>query len=208
MPDALPEVELLNKGFVPSNISIDQNALMMAIKAHYIKAMKSAEQKLISIMKKEIKKTTYGKSPGKPKWRKELSSLLQETYSDIADNYIEYGVGIPDSVAENIIVKAMLVGYGSGFMAYGGAFGQQSSGSITAGPPGRSVWDNDLAGKHPSGAKGEYEIPQFNQEGNHFVYNSMMLMKKHFDDVLADASSTLSNSVFLDCVNVETGART
>lgn len=171
-----------------NQISIDELGLLSSVKAHYIRAMKKAEKQLISIMKKEIKKTTYGESPGKPEWRKEISSLLQEVYSVVADNYIECGVGLPDDVAYNTFVKAMLIGYGSGFMAYGGATGGYSSGLIFAGPTGREVWDNDMAGKHPSQAKSRYEIPQFNQEGNHFIYNSMLLMQKHFDDVLAEAS--------------------
>lgn len=171
-----------------NQIAIDEIGLLSSIKAHYIRAMKRAEKQLISIMKKEIKKTTYGKSPGKPEWRKEISSLLQEVYSIVADNYIECGVGLPDDVAHNTLVKAMLIGYGSGFMSYGNATGGYSSGPITAGPTGREVWDNNMDGKHPSQAKSTYEIPQFNQEGNHFIYNSMLLMQKHFDDVLAEAS--------------------
>ena len=192
--------------FKPTQIYIDEGSLFDAIKAHYIRAMKDAEKKLISIMKKEIQKTSYGKSPGKPEWRKELSSLLQEVYSVVADNYIEFGVGIPDDVAYNAIVKAMLIGYGSGFMAYGGSTNGYSSGPITAGPAGRSVWDNDMQGKHPSQAKSTYEIPQFNQEGNHFIYNSMILMQKHFDDVLADASKSQASSVFYKHVIVQKGA--
>ena len=168
--------------------------------------MEKAEDKLISIMKKEVKKTSYSKSPGKPKWRKEISSLLQEVYREVADNSSEFGVGVPNDLAFNTIIKAMIIGYGSGFMAYGGATGGYSSRSITAGPPGRSVWDNDMDGKHPSKAKSTYEIPQFNQEGNHFIYNSMLLMQKHFDDVLADASASLKDSVFYKHVIVRKGA--
>lgn len=168
--------------------------------------MEKAEDKLISIMKKEIKKTTYGKSPGKPKWRKEISSLLQEVYREVADNYVELGVGVPNDLAFNTIVKAMIIGYGSGFMNYGNATGDYSSGSITAGPTGRPVWDDDMDEKHPSRAKSMYEIPQFNQEGNHFIYNSMLLMQKHFDDVLSNASNTLRDSVFYKHVVVRKGA--
>lgn len=196
----------MRNDFKPTQIYIDEAGLIASIKTHYIKAMEKAEDKLISIMKKEVKKTTYGKSPGKPKWRKEISSLLQEVYREVADNYIEFGVGVPNDLAFNTIIKAMIIGYGSGFMAYSGATGGYSSGSITAGPPGRSVWDNDMDGKHPSKAKSTYEIPQFNQEGNHFIYNSMLLMQKHFDDVLADASASLKDSVFYKHVIVRKGA--
>lgn len=187
---------MLKNAFKPAQIYIDESGLIAAIKNHYIKAMEKAEDKLISIMRKEVKKTTYGKSPGKPKWRKEIASLLQEVYREVADDYIEFGVGISDHLAFNTIVKAMIIGYGSGFMAYGSATGGYSSGSITAGPTGRLVWNSDMDGKHPSKAKTIYEIPQFNQEGNHFIYNSMILVRKHFDDVLSDASNTLKDSVF------------
>lgn len=197
---------MLKSDFKPTQISIDEAGLMAAIRNHYIRAMEKAEHQLISIMKKEVKKTTYGKSPGKPKWRKEIASLLQEVYREVADNYIEFGVGVPDDLAFNTVVKAMIIGYGSGFMAYGNAAGGQSSGSITAGPTGRPVWDNDMSGKHSSKAKTVYEIPQFNQEGNHFIYNSMLLMQKHFNDVLADASASLKDSVFYKHVIVRKGA--
>ena len=190
-----------------SEISINEGALVDAIKDHYIKALEKAESRLLSIMRKEIKKTTYGDSPGKPKWRREISSLLQEVYREVTDNYIEFGVGQSDELAFNTFVKAMLITYGSGFMAYSNATGGYATGSITAGPPGRMVWDNDMAGKHPSKAKSTYEIPQFNQEGNHFIYNSMLLMQKHFDDVLADASSTLKDSLFYKNVIVHKGAQ-
>lgn len=206
MPDVLLEAVSLKSDFIPTEITIDQQGLVDAIKAHYVKAMEKAENKLISIMKKEIKKTTYGKAPGKPKWRKEISTLLQEVYREVADNYVEFGVGIPDDVAYNTFVKAMIIAYGNGFMGYGNATGGYSSGSITAGPTGRSVWDDDMNGKHPSKAKSVYEIPQFNQEGNHFIYNSMLQMQKHFDDVLADASKSLSDAVFYKHVIVHKGA--
>ena len=193
--------------FQLNEFALDEAGLFEAIRSHYVKAMEKAESKLISIMKKEIKNTTYGQSPGKPGWRNEISALLQTVYRDVADNYIESGVGLPDDLALNTIIKAMIIGYGSGFMAYGNAAGGSSSGSITAGPTGRLVWDNDMNAQHPSRAKSTYEIPQFNQEGNHFIYNSMILMQKHFDDVLADASASLRDSVFFGHVTARKGAR-
>lgn len=73
-------------------------------------------------------------------------------------------------------MKAMLIAEGAGSAA-GGA-------PIHAGPPGRSVWDDDLSGKKPSTAKSEYNLPgAFNQPGNHFIDNAVKLMKKHYDDI-------------------------
>lgn len=193
--------------FEPCALSIDEKSLMNALRTHYINAMQKAENKLIEIMRKEIMETTYGDAPGKPEWRKEISAMLQNVYSEVTDNYIKFGVGVPDDVAFNTFVKAMIIAYGGGFTAYGNATGGYSSGPITAGPTGRMVWDSDMAGKKPSAAETIYEIPQFNQEGNHFLYNSMILMKKHFEDVLAEASASIPYSLFARNVVVTKGRK-
>lgn len=57
---------------------------------------------------------------------------------------------------------------------------------ITAGPPGREVWNDELNGKHASGAKSEYLMPKgFNQQGNldRVIENTVKLMRTKFDSI-------------------------
>lgn len=99
--------------------------------------------------------------------------------------YMESELGLDETIGLSNYVRAMVIADGAG-----------SSGStgvpITAGPPGRSVWDDDLAGKHPSKAKSTYKLPDgFNQKGNQFVENSLKRMRPHFKRILNSAMGTL-----------------
>lgn len=190
MPSVLLEAVLLNSKL--NELSLDVGAVYEAIKSHYLQALVDAESQLIGIMQEEIQRTTHGQAPGKPEWRNEISGMLKEVYREITDSTIEVGVGQPDSLERScqyVFVRAMIIAEGSG-SAVGGS-------PITAGPPGRTVWNNDLSSQHASNAKSEYTLPAaFNQRGNHFVDNAVKRMQKHFSDVLNDASSSLPDSVF------------
>ena len=90
----------------------------------------------------------------------------------------------------------MIIAYGAG-----SAVGNSP---ITAGPEGRLVWDDDINGKKESQAKSVYLLPEpFNQEGNRFIENSIRMMKKHFDDVLEEASINLPERIFYSNVTVK-----
>lgn len=201
MPGASLEVALLSLEFVSTEIHISEADQITAIKDHYINALVQAEDHLLSIMKQEVLKTTYGLSPGKPEWRNELSNCLKEVYREVADNYVDIGVGVPSTDSLHNVVKYMLIAYGSGSKADDGG------NPITAGPTGRLVWDDDLESQKPSESKTTYQLPdEFNQSGNHFISNSITLMEKHFNDVLANASRALENEVFYNNVVVTKGA--
>ena len=179
----------MNKNKQLNHLFINQAGLLNALRDHYVQALRQAEPFLIENMKKEMGVRTHGCAPGKPEWITQLSGLLQETYLIATDNYIESGVGIPESVAHNIIVRAMIIEEGSG--------SKVGNGRIKAGPSGRMVWDDSVSGQKPSQAKSEWFLPEaFNQEGNHFVENAVALTQKHFDDVLSAASKSLPSSLF------------
>lgn len=172
-----------------NSISLDTAAVIESIQNHLISALDQAEDKLIELMKQEIQKTVHGNGPGKPSWRNSVSNMLKETYRDVARGYIEVGVGLPHNVAENVFVRAMVIAEGAG-SAVGGS-------PITAGPNGRSVWDDDLSEKKKSKAQSTWLLPEaFNQSGNHFVSNAVLLMEKHFKDVLDEAAASLPSSIF------------
>lgn len=165
------------------------------IQNHLIQAMEQAEDKLIELMRQEIEKTTHGQAPGKPSWRKEVSSLLRETYRLITSSYMEFEVGVPYEVAETLLIKAMIIHEGSGSVV--------GNPAIHAGPPGRPVWDGDLSGKKASSASSEYLLPAgFNQTGNKFVQNATRRMKAFFDEILDAACATLPSSIFFGNVTV------
>lgn len=142
-------------------------------------------------MKQEIKNTTHGGAPGRPEWRSQISNMLRETYRDITESYMEVAVGLPDnldSIAKYIFVRAMIITEGSG-SAVGNA-------PITAGPYGRSVWNDSLTGKNPSSSMITYKLPsEFNQKGNHFIENAVKLMRKEFRDILDEATDNIPSDI-------------
>lgn len=143
--------------------------------------------------------TVHGDGPGKPKWREELRSSIRELYCDIANEYIELGAGAPALLGQADIakkVRAMIIEAGGG-----SAVGRTP---ITAGPPGRSVWDEDIAGKHPSQVKSSYSLPEaFNQEGNHFIENAMDRLGVFLVETLDAAAEDIPSSIFCDNIFVQ-----
>ena len=157
--------------------------------------MNQAEGRLIELMRDELEKTTHGGAPGKPAWREKVSQDIHRVFESIANDVIEIGVGLDYSEGTWEHVRAMLIAYGSGSEAGGGA--------IWAGPPGREVWNDDLSGRKQSEAHGEYPLPaEFNQKGNDFVNNAMRRMKPFFDDIIDDAIRTMPQGVIAKAVHV------
>lgn len=126
-------------------------------------------------MRREVYHTTHGGAPGKPEWRKEIADNLSRVAIAVTDTSVSVDVGYsPSDKADE--VRAMIVAAGSGSEA--------GNAPIHAGPTGRSVWDEDVSGKHPSRAKSEYLLPaEFNQKGNQFIENAMRMMKTDFGNV-------------------------
>lgn len=125
-------------------------------------------------MAQEVGRTTHGGAPGRPEWRREISTGLKCVHTEEDRSCIRMDFGFePSGLPET--VRAMIVGEGSG-SAVGGE-------PIHAGPPGRSVWDGEVTGKHPSHAQSEYMLPNaFNQTGNRFVANAVRRMQTRFGD--------------------------
>lgn len=181
-----------------NSLSINESVLKAALRPYILQAFTEAEDKLLDLMEKEVMRTVHGNGPGKPAWRSKTRSALKLVEEMITDDYLEAKVGFDANAAFTDFVKAMLISEGAGSAAGGEA--------IHAGPPGRSVWDDNLDGKHPSNAKSEYDMPSgFNQPGNHFVANAVKLMKKHYDDIIANLASSIPSSVFASAVIVSAG---
>lgn len=180
-------------------LRIDEEALLKHVRTVLVELLEGATDQLLSIMRDEIQRTTHGGAPGKPEWRDALAADLREVYRVVADEVIEFGVGLPYmsyADAGYKFVRAMLVAYGSGNQAPGG--------EAIHTRPGELVWDEDLHDHHPSRALTEYNLPDaFNQVGNDFLMNAMKLMRTHFQSVLSKASALLPAQLFSGHTRIE-----
>lgn len=182
-----------------NSLSLNEGALMAALKTYIVAAFHEAEDELLELMGKEVMRTVHGGGPGKPAWRSRTKEQLKVVEEQIADLYLEAKVGFDPSAAITDFIKAMIIDDGSGSAGPTGH-------CIVAGPPGRSVWDDNIDGQHPSEAKSQYMLPgAFNQEGNHFIDNAVKLMKKHYEDIQAGIGSSIPDSVFYSAVIVSAG---
>ena len=160
--------------------------------------MERAENKLIDLMKEEMQVRIYGDGPGDPyQWIPKMQNDLKVIYRQVADNYIESGVGLPYHEGTWQMVRAMIVEAGAGSAVGNPAIRTH---------PGEEVWNDALNGKEISTARSEYFLPeQFNQEGNHFIENAISKMAKFFDDILNEAWIALPDEVFWN--NISTTVR-
>ena len=178
-----------------NQISLDEAALMAALREAAKDALELEGQKLLAHMQREVMNTTHGGAPGKPDWRKEIARNLDKTAVAVTDDSVSMDFGYsPSDKADE--VRAMVVEAGSGSAAGGKP--------ITAGPNGRSVWNSELDGKHPSRAKSVYKLPaEFNQKGNKFVENAMRMMQTEFGTITETVFATTPDSAYYGNVKVD-----
>ena len=176
---------------------------MNKLRAYYVKALKDAEDKFIEIMSEQIRAVDNAADGGHgaPEWKDPLIKAVRTLYRDIADNYIEIGVGIPNQGGrDRLSVEAMIYEYG---------VGDKSDNERRMPPvqtrPGEEVWKTDMS-RDTSRATAWYDIPQFNQYGTHYIENSIKLMAKHFNDVLDNAAANLPDDFFYRSVVSKKGA--
>lgn len=174
-------------------VQIQRDKLLSGIRQAIIAELEAETETLLSIMRREIHRTTHGGAPGKPDWRDELEQELREVYRVIANGVIEFGVGLPfESYADAgyKFVRAMVIVYGSG---------SKVGNPPIQSRPGEIVWDDDLYERQPSTAKSAFLLPEeFNQTGNDFIRVSMELMKTHFEAMLAVLPQKIADRLFQD----------
>lgn len=158
-------------------------------------ALTAEGERLIKHMRHEVECTTHGSAPGKPAWRKEIAESIQHTATAVTGDSVSMDFGYsPSDKADE--VRAMIVEAGSGSVV--------GNAAIHAGPTGRSVWDDDVTGKHPSKAKSEYDLPEaFNQTGNQFVENAMRMMQTEFGQLTEIAFATTPDGCYYGSVEVK-----
>ena len=177
-----------------NQLALNEGALLAILQRESLNAVELEGRRLIQHMKREVQRTTHGGAPGKPGWRKEIGDNLEHVSTSVTDGGVSMDFGYsPDSLPD--MVRAMIVEDGSGSAA-GGA-------PIHAGSEGRQVWDGDVSGRHPSKAKTEYDLPDdFNQQGNHFVENSVRLMETEYGEITELVFSTVPDSAYYGNVTV------
>lgn len=191
-----------NREFVPAVWSVNEKRMLTQIKAYYVKALKQAEDKLIEIMSGQILAVDNagGGGHGAPEWKAGLIKAVRTIYKDVADNYIEIGVGIPENgYGDRLTIEGMIYEAGVGSQSDAGTPPVQTR-------PGETVWKTDMS-RGPSNAVSSYYIPQFNQSGSHFVENSIKLMAKYFDDVLDVATANMPESIIYGNITSKKGGR-
>ncbi len=178
-----------------NTISLNETALMTRLKEEARLALTAEGDRLMRHMKREAEHTTHGGAPGKPAWRREIAESIHHTATAVTGDSVsmDFGYSPSDKPDE---VRAMIVEAGSG-SAVGNA-------PIHAGPTGRSVWDGDVTGKHPSRAKSEYDLTDaFNQVGNQFVENAMRMMQTEFGQLTEIVYATTPDSCYYGSVEVK-----
>lgn len=164
------------------------------IYSHFMSGVREAEDELVELMGEELQQTVDGGGPGKPAWRNSLRQMVRVISTQYLLQCIESEVGLDESIGLSNYVRAKLIAFGGGSAGPSGA-------PITAGPPGRSVWDDDLSGKHPSSALSQYALPAgFNQPGNEFVANAMKRMQVKFSEIMQRTLRSLSADMMSSCV--------
>lgn len=175
-------------------ISLDEFALMGVFLEEAQNALELEGRKLLQHMRHEVQRTINGGGPGKPNWRKELASNLDRLATSVSNTAVSMDFGYSPSDKADL-VRAMIVEAGSGSAA--------GNAPIHAGPTGRSVWDDDVSGQHPSRASSEYLLPAaFNQKGNQFVENAMRIMQTCFGDIVEFVFSSIPDSAYYGNVQV------
>ena len=177
-----------------NEISLDEGALLTILRDEAQNALELEGRKLLNHMRQEIQRTVDGGGPGKPGWRNEIASKLNKLASEVSDSAVSMDFGYSPSGKADL-VRAMIVEAGSGSAA--------GNAPIHVGPTGRSVWDDDVSGQHPSRAKSEYLLPAaFNQRGNQFMENAMRIMHTSFGDITEFVFSTVPDSAYYGNVQV------
>ena len=101
---------------VCNRISLDEAALMAALREEAKDALERGGQRLLSHMQREVINTTHGGAPGKPDWRKEIARNLDQLFASpdhptaiwgqndytakiIYDQLTARGIAIPEDIS-------------------------------------------------------------------------------------------------------------
>ena len=166
-------------------LQFNTRELINSLVSYFVEVMEKEEEKTIETMREELLingPSARDASHRIEDWKQFVSNGIKPLYRDIATDYIESKVGIEDSDDE-LYRKAIIIALGGG--------------PTYAGPKGRTVWDWDYAGQHPSNAKARYRLPaSWKLKGNKWMSNAIKKMRVYFFDVLDAGIANLPDSIF------------
>lgn len=168
-----------------NRLSFDIGAIMGELISYFTLVMQEEEDQFIKIMQEEIEPTGEGPRASShriAKWKERIKPYFKAISREISRNYIESKVGI-SAANDEIYRKAIIIALGGG--------------PSTAGPAGRSVWDEDYSGRVVSSIDPEQPLPpEFMLGGNQWFENAVKRMKVYFEDILEIAARALPSNIF------------
>lgn len=165
------------------NFKFNSSTLMNRLRPVLIPAIEAAADQYIKKMGQHAKeKTAIGKTgqgaPGAPEWRSDVGNDLKRMNLQISVDGIEIDVGVYGD--EALQKRVEVIDTGSGNKAGGPA--------MKYGPPGRSVWNDDLSGRTISETTRTGFMPDgFNNTGNQFAQKATDEMENEKERIVQHA---------------------
>lgn len=167
--------------FKPTKISFDEAGFKNELRSYVRIALDHAEEEYIKLMQEAVDETVTA-----PKhWLEGIKDSIRHLETLLEGDIITYVVGVSSAEGSAAWMRAMVVAYGIGKLGLNGN-------AIYAGPAGREVWDNDLAGKTTSRVQNTHEIPPtWYHAGSWFIQNATSNMRVIYNDVMQEALQAL-----------------
>lgn len=176
--------------FVPNKISFDEAGLRNEIFAIIRKHLDSFEKEYLEQMAEIIDDVDT-----KGYFKTVVKSMLKHIGEEIAGGIITYIAGVDTGGDPADTMKAYVIAYGMGSRGKTGV-------PVTAGPPGRKVWDSWLDGPITSTQR-EHRLPDsWNHAGIDFVKEASKIMRVHFIDMLNDIIDALPANIVSKHIHV------
>lgn len=176
--------------FKPNKISFDEAGFRSEIRTYVRFALDEAEEEYIKLMREGVDETVTAPN----EWLDGIKESIRHLETIMEGDIITYVTGVSSPEGSAAWMRAMVVAYGMGELGLNGNM-------IFAGPYGRSVWDNDLAGKTTSKVTRVHEIPTDDEEspgyktwyhaGSWFIQNATANMRVRYNDTMQAALEVL-----------------
>lgn len=174
-------MKTLQISFKPNKISFDEGGFRNEVRAYVRLALDKAEEKYIELMQQAVDETVTAPQH----WLGGIKDSIRHLETLLEGDVITYVTGVSSAEGSAAWMRAMVVAYGMGKLGLNGN-------AIYAGPEGREVWDNDLAGRTSSKIKESVEIPEsWYHAGSWFIQNATTMMRTIYADTLQDALDVL-----------------
>lgn len=169
--------------FEPNKISFDENGFRNEIFGIVRRKLDDFEQDYLQQMADIIDDVDT-----KGYFKSVVKSMLKHIGEEITGGVITYIAGFDAAGDPADTMKAYVVAFGMGSKGKTGI-------PVTAGPPGRQVWDSWLDGQISS-TQQEHTLPaSWNHAGIDFVAEASKIMRIHFIDMLNDVFDAMPANI-------------